>query len=267
MSRHVFVGGLHRSGTTPLARWLAAHPQVSGFSGTGVPEDEGQHLQRVYPVASAHGGPGTFAFSSAAHLTERSPLAHAGSRMQLDAAWNPHWDTDAAVLLEKSPPNLVMTRFLQALYPGAAFIMVCRHPGAVAMATRKWAGRLRHVRVHDLVRHWVTAYETFLADSADLERVLLVRYEDLVGDPGAELARIQAFLGLAPAGLDVEARPGLNRDYERQWRANPAQSLYADVITRRYEGRVRAFGYSLRDWSARPAPAPDVAPLLAGRGG
>jgi hypothetical protein len=37
----LFVGGLHRGGTTPLARCLAAHPQVSGFRSTGVPADEG----------------------------------------------------------------------------------------------------------------------------------------------------------------------------------------------------------------------------------
>jgi len=57
--RLVFVGGLHRSGTTPLTRCLAAHSQISGFEGTGVEEDEGQHLQTVYPPARAHGGRST----------------------------------------------------------------------------------------------------------------------------------------------------------------------------------------------------------------
>lgn len=266
LPRHVFVGGLHRSGTTPLARWLAEHPQVSGFEGTGVPEDEGQHLQQVYPVASSHGGAGTFAFASAAHLTERSSLIDA-ARERLDDAWNPHWDTTRPVLLEKSPPNLVMSRFLQAAYPGAAFVMVCRHPGAVAMATRKWAGPLRHVRVHELVRHWVVAYEMFRQDATALDRVILVRYEDLVRDPVAELGRIHRLLGLDPVAIDIEARTGLNDAYERQWRANALQAVYADAITRRYERRASAFGYSLRDWSATPAPAPDVARLLTGRGG
>lgn len=35
----VFLASPHRSGTTLLARLLAAHPEVSGFSGAGVPAD------------------------------------------------------------------------------------------------------------------------------------------------------------------------------------------------------------------------------------
>ena len=54
----VFVGGLHRSGTSLVHRCLAGHPRVSGFRDTGVWEDEGQHLQTVYRPAAAHGGPG-----------------------------------------------------------------------------------------------------------------------------------------------------------------------------------------------------------------
>ena len=72
--RLLFVGGLHRSGTSLVHRCLTRHPEVSGFSGTGVPEDEGQHLQTVYPPAYAHGGPGRFGFDPDAHLTESSPL-------------------------------------------------------------------------------------------------------------------------------------------------------------------------------------------------
>ena len=68
--RFVFLAGLHRSGTTLLARLLAAHPDISGLSGTGVPADEGQHLQSVYPAAKVYGGPGRFGFApeSGSHL-------------------------------------------------------------------------------------------------------------------------------------------------------------------------------------------------------
>src|SRR5207253_5284104 len=83
--RFVFLAGLHRSGTTLLARLLAAHPQVSGFSGTGAPADEGQHLQTVYPAAKVWGGPGRFGFAPEAHFTEEQ--ASEEKARQLFAEW------------------------------------------------------------------------------------------------------------------------------------------------------------------------------------
>ena len=115
--RFVFVTGLHRSGTSLLARCIAQHPQVSGFSGTGVPEDEGQLLQSVYPPGHLDGGPGRFGFAQRQHLTEHSPQATPESRERLWQEWSPHWDLERPVLLEKSPPHLTKTRFLQALFP------------------------------------------------------------------------------------------------------------------------------------------------------
>ncbi len=70
----VFVAGLHRSGTSLLFQCLRDHPQISGFENTGVPEDEGQHLQSVYQPAHKFGRPGTFGFNPDSYLTESSPL-------------------------------------------------------------------------------------------------------------------------------------------------------------------------------------------------
>lgn len=83
--KHLFIGGLHKSGTSLLSRILADHPQISCFANTGAPEDEGQHLQSVYRPARFHGGPGKFGFSPEAHLTDASPLICAGNRARLQA--------------------------------------------------------------------------------------------------------------------------------------------------------------------------------------
>src|SRR4029450_12617693 len=73
------AGGLHRSGTTPLARTLAAHPQVSGFAGTGAREDEGQHLQTVYPRVRDYGGARHFALPPPPPPTEDTPTGTPGA--------------------------------------------------------------------------------------------------------------------------------------------------------------------------------------------
>ncbi len=55
----VFIGGLHRSGTSLVHEILRGSPEATGFTGTGFPQDEGQFLQTVYPRASEFGGPGS----------------------------------------------------------------------------------------------------------------------------------------------------------------------------------------------------------------
>ena len=258
--RIVFVAGLHRSGTSLVHRCLAAHPDVSGFADTGVPEDEGQHLQTVYPPAYRYGGAGLFGFAPEAHLTETSPLATAASREQLLREWGPRWRADAAVRIEKSPPNLVRTRFLQALFPDATFVAVLRHPVAVAGATRK--GRRRRLTYETLVHHWVACHAVLAADAPHLQRLHVVRYERFVADPDAELGRIFAALELPPHPSGEHVRTGVNDGYLARWRSrrNPLRTLDRRRAIGRWEPEVRRFGYSLVDTQmAADLPLPDQA--------
>jgi hypothetical protein len=245
--RLLFVGGLHRSGTSLVHRCLASHPDVSAFSGTGVSEDEGQHLQSVYPPDHRSGGAGLFAFGPGTHLTERSPLATPASRDRLLAEWGRHWRAGAAVGVEKSPPNLIRARFLQALFPESAFVMVVRHPAAVACATQK--GRRRLLSYGALVRHWVACHTTLAADAPHVRSLHVIRYERLVGDPDAVLAPVFAALGLAPRPVAALVEPGLDERYFARWRAarSPLRRLDRDRTVRRYEDAVARFGYSLVD--------------------
>jgi hypothetical protein len=243
--RFVFVAGLHRSGTTLLARLLAAHPEISGFSDTGVPADEGQHLQSVYPSDHEYGRPGRFGFAPEMHLTERSPLVSEASARTLFAEWSPHWDLSCTLLLEKSPPNLIKTRFLQALFPGSAFVVIVRHPIPVSIPTAKWRGTRRYGR---LFEHWVRCHALFEADRKHLARVHVLTYEQLVGDPAGVLEEIFEFLGVEPIPLSEPVETGANERYFRRWKElkrDPRLRAYLDLVSVKYERRVHRYGYSL----------------------
>jgi Sulfotransferase family len=151
----VFLAGLHRSSTTRLGRPLAAHPEISGFSNTGAPADEGRHLQSVYPSDYEYGRPGRFGFAPEMHLTETSELTSEESAKRLFEEWSSHWDLSRPLLLEKSPSNLLKTRFLQELYPGSAFVVIVRHPIPVSIPTAKWRGTRRYYR---LLEHWLRCH-------------------------------------------------------------------------------------------------------------
>lgn len=224
---------------------------------TAASEDEGQHLQTVYPTAHQLGGPGRFGFHPEAHLTEASTLVSEENGQRLAKEWSGHWDLTKPVLLEKSPPNLVRTRFLQALFPSSSFIIVVRHPVAVAMAT---ARRMpRGASIPELVEHWVVCHEAFRLDAPHLARLMIVPYERLVAEPEAWLARAQEFLGCAARAtsedISAESNPRYHAAFARQrdkwWSGRPLRSAVAHL-----ESRVRDCGYSLEDLdAARPDEA------------
>lgn len=250
MSSHVFVGGLHRTGTSLVARCLSSHPDIAGFRDTSVWEDEGQHLQDALPAARRLGGPGRFAFHPDAHLTELSPWAGAATRDALLRTWEPLWGP-GRWRLEKSPPNLLRSRLLLHLFPTARFVFTTRHPLAVALATRRMALSRRRMDLVELVRHWCRAHELFRQDLPTLEgRVVMLRLEELARNPG-RLSAAFDLLGLDPVPPPEEIVPDPNARYRRAaaWRLRP--SLRRRLVERLcgLEARVSACGYELFDFA------------------
>jgi hypothetical protein len=249
----LFVGGLHRGGTSALARLLGSSPGVRGMSETGAFEDEGQHLQSVYLPASAHGGPGLFAFDPGAHLTERSRLANRSNAARLVSAWAPYWHLSSRdalgwapegslVVLEKSPPNLLRTRLLQALFPNARFIVLMRHPVVVTLSTISWRPGLAP---GTLLRHWLSAHRRYRRDTPKLKHVSELRYEDLLTDPGTALGTVADRLMInGPFDLTI-LEAGHNDRHLQTW------PTLADHLSRdeknTIERGIRQYGYSLHE--------------------
>ena len=245
--KYVFICGLHRSGTSLLGRNVARLENCTGFKDTGVTEDEGQFLQDVYPIAKVYGGAGKFGFDPRAHLTETSPLLTPENALKLRQSWERYWDQSKAIRVEKTPANLLKTRFLQAMFPNSYFIVIRRHPVPVSMANQKW--KVSFAPLHDLFDHWLHCHALFEEDRKYLKHVYELSYEDYVRNPDKYHDAIAAFIGTrVPQGAREDVTGAYNQKYFNRWSQLLNSSLFAryfQYIAVKYEPKFIKYGYSL----------------------
>ena len=245
--RYVFICGLHRSGTSVLGRNIARMENCTGFKDTGAIEDEGQFLQDVYPISKVYGGAGKFGFDPRAHLTEKSSLLTPENAMKLRQSWERYWDPGKAIRVEKTPGNLLKTRFLQAVFPNSYFIVIRRHPVAVSMANQKWKVDL--APLHKLFDHWLHCHALFDEDKKYLKHVYELSYEDYVRNPDKYHQEIAHFIGTTvPESAMKEVTGVYNQKYFNRWfdLLNKSRfKRYYRYIAVSYEARFARYGYSL----------------------
>jgi Sulfotransferase family len=268
--KYVFVCGLQRSGTSVLGRNVARLENSTGFKNTGVLQDEGQYLQDVYQTDAEYGGTGRFGFDPRAHLTETSSLLTAENVARLRASWHSHWDNTRTICVEKTPSNLIKTRFLQAAFTNSYFIVIKRHPVAVSMATQRWKVSVRSL--HRMLEHWLRCHDVFKQDKKYLKHVYELAYEDYIENSARYHEEIAVFLGTRlptppsedsfryvtqwrdPVGLRVpecameDVTGAHNKKYFDRWShlltSSPFKGYYR-YIARKYEPEFAKYGYSL----------------------
>ena len=242
--KFIFVCGLHRSGTSLFTKILQEHPDISGFENTGVIEDEGQFLQTLYKPDRDLGWPGSFGFSKEAHLTEESNLISEKNRNKIFQQWSNYWDMNKTCLIEKSPPDLLKTRFLQALFPNSFFIIIRRHPVATCMATRKWSNS----SMYSLIKHWVKCYDIWDEDKQYINNFIEIKYEDFILEPNKLLESVSELceLGKSDAIHDAVGRYNLscavNEKYFKEWDTMKWQKLLTNMVCKR---NFERHGYEL----------------------
>lgn len=271
MRAPIFVVGLNKSGTSLLYLLLSNHSALSGVAAavtnkSGVATlylanhglTEGHKLlglpARLRPQPNIH------LFGAPEFIDEHRQVdpATAEDRISTDAAYRAAMADPNKRLVEKSPPNMVRTRYLQSMFPDATFIAITRDPYANVAANS--VKRTKWGSVTDQAAHWAGAHGAFLQDRPHLTRCLAVRYEDLTVDPSKTLSSVCLACGLnyEPTMLNgVEISRNINSDLigslDRRSRRDITRIIPAATMA--------AFGYrkpSLGGWLAwlrRPSAA------------
>jgi len=147
--------------------------------------------------------------------------------------------------VEKTPGNLIMTRFLQAAFPNAYFIVIRRHPVAVGLATQKWSLS----SLHSLFEHWLRCHDLFEQDRQYLTHVHELTYEDYVENPAKHHSQIADFIGTRPISDQMESLSSAhNRKYLNRWSnllTNSPWKTYYLYIASKYEPKFAKYNYFL----------------------
>lgn len=203
--KHVFLVGCPRSGTTWLQILLAQHEQVATTRETHLFNGYLYQLDRCWRAFESH--PDRVGLDTLLSEDEYYGLCSLFVQgvMNKIAASNPA----ATVVLEKTPSHVRYAPLILKLLPDAYFIHIVRDPRSVVSslcaASRSWGGRWASRSVLSNARIWCADVTKGREIGRLTERYREVRYEDLLGQDGADaLYRLCAWLDL-PGGPEFAA--------------------------------------------------------------
>jgi tetratricopeptide (TPR) repeat protein len=184
----IFIVSLPRSGSTLTEEILAAHPDVEGAS-------ELPDLGAVIEEESARRGAGFVQWSRQAEPPDWARLG----RRYLERT--ERWRRTRPRFTDKMPGNWLYLGAALAMLPGARVIDCRRDPVETCFSCYRQLFSSGAVFSYDLgdLAVYYNAYDRAMRHFAQLApgRIRTQRYEALLADPDAEIARLLAFCGLA----------------------------------------------------------------------
>lgn len=313
----LLLGGHHRGGTTLMWEMLKFHPDIGSFGlqhQTGADFSEGVFLQDVIPLfgigseglgGSTTGnrraedkGLGMYALAPEEHVhwtdENHADIVTLEKRDRLLNFWGYHWSSNGAMerryLMEKSPTNVVVSRYLQALFDlgleseqtrrktgsRSKFLFLVRHPIANSYAHRAGFPGCARLGMDKLVGNWIKIMEYIQSDSKKrlLNQVKIVQLEDLTANPEKVFREVLKYLDLEVSEEVVQravsiVKPNQNAKYGLSFCQDLYKNGYAngkamfDKLENMFGKQVRAYGYDLKEYLDK-CPKPGASSNAAG---
>jgi hypothetical protein len=194
----IFLISQPRAGSTLLQRMLGGHREIHTASEPWLmlpPLDlmRGGERDADYSFRLAHTGLETFLATLPRGRAEYLDAVRRAYAPLYGAAIRA---SGKRCFLDKTPRYYFVIAELKEVFPEARFIILLRTPPAVLVSiVERWIERKGWFALHNY-RHDLLRAPAMLMDGAEAlgDAGLVVRFESLVAAPGAELARICAFL-------------------------------------------------------------------------
>jgi tetratricopeptide (TPR) repeat protein len=229
-ARPLFIIGMPRSGTSLVEHIVASHPHAATAGETRAAEEAldglavgGRRLRTRLGSAMDGEVPGR-----ELSLADRGRACMAKLRGRVGA--------EPLVVIDKMPGNYLWMGLISAMLPGSRFIHCRRHPADCCLSQyRLYFGNelpysydLRDLgrayrSYHDVMAHW--------SQVVPPERVLELRYEDLVADWELAARRIHGFAGLLPAAAGAGS-PGAMRQVRTASATQVRRPVYRHAVGR-----------------------------------
>ncbi len=180
----IFILGCNNSGTTLISNVLRQHPLISGMP------REGQKLTKIAPTPEKLGCPRLWTERLDVFRLTENDNRYNKARLVYD--WIKYKRGETEFILEKSPPDMLRSRWLQEVFGNCYFIGLVRNGYAVCEGMRRRNGH----SLERCARHWNLSNKIMLEDSRFLNRFKLLTYEEFTRDPIAVSSSLADFLGI-----------------------------------------------------------------------
>ena len=286
----IFVVGNSRSGTTMLGRILGIHSKVYTFGElhffeqlVGIDEFASNHLwtkakaQVLVEKLLTRARDGFFAkYLQGQYQSDALKILDASSSLTPRDVYRAFMKSEAQrngseIACEQTPRYLFVTNELLDAYPNARIINMVRDPRDVVKSQKsKWKRRFLGggtIPLQEAIRAWCNFHPWFVsrlwlssvkyAQSINDDRIITIRFEDLLFDAEKEVSRICEFLGItfesemllppqvgSSSGLDSPEKLGVNRERAGGWRKTGIAASDRIITEWVCKGPMQKFGYN-----------------------
>lgn len=244
LHQYLFVVCPNASGSTLWTKLIGTSPNASLFLAL---RHEGQNVKGAAHHMPIPQGPEIGLWTA---YEEKFTNETSYDWPAIKAQWQSNWDMNKAVLVEKSPPNVLRAHLLAKYFQPSKFLFSIRNPYPVCESLHR--KNINRPTWEACATHWAKCARWQMRHLSQLENSIYFSYEELCDTTEQVVQRLIAFIP-ALGSLDASRRfsihshnkPISNLNAASIARLTPEAILAINSVLKNYPEELRFHGYSL----------------------